>query len=275
MYPRISIITPSFNQGNFLEQTIQSVLSQNYPDLEYIVVDGGSTDGSVDIIKKYENKLAYCVSEKDKGQSEAINKGFRRASGEIIAWLNSDDCYLPGTLERVADFFSSHPAVDLVYGDLLLMDSSGKTLGIRKVVPYNYTLALYGLSTVPQPSAFFRRRALDAVGLLDEELHYQMDTEFFLRFGKKGLNIKHLPTPLAVFRLHAQSKTVSEYHDKVQQANRRILEKMLGRAIAEGETWKFQMFRLMARFIIYLQRAVLRFDFLPFRAKRAMKKATH
>jgi glycosyltransferase involved in cell wall biosynthesis len=275
MYPRINITTPSFNQGNFLEQTIQSVLDQAYPNLEYIIIDGGSADGSVDIIRKYEKKLSYWVSEKDKGQSDAINKGFRRASGEILAWLNSDDCYLPGTLERVADFFSSHPAVDLVYGDLLLIDSSGKTLGIRKVVPYNYTLALYGLSAVPQPSAFFRRRALDVVGLLDEELHYQMDIEFFLRFGKRGLNIKHLPVPLAMFRLHAQSKTVSEYHGKVRQANRRILEKMLGRTIAEGETWKFQMLRLMARFIIYLQRAVLRFDFLPFRAKRAMKKATN
>jgi glycosyltransferase involved in cell wall biosynthesis len=273
MYPRISIVTPSFNQGSFLEHTIQSVLNQNYPNLEYIIVDGGSTDGSVDVIKKYDSKLAYRVSEKDKGQSDAINKGFRRATGEILAWLNSDDCYLPGTLERVADFFSSHPAVDLMYGDLLLIDVSGNILGIRRVVPYNYTLALYGLSTVPQPSAFFRRRALDVVGLLDEELHYQMDTEFFLRFGKRGLNVKHLPVPLAMFRLHAQSKTVSEYHDKVQQANRRILEKMLGRTITEQEAWKFQMLKYLARLVIYLQRVVLRFDFLPFRARSSMKRA--
>jgi glycosyltransferase involved in cell wall biosynthesis len=274
MYPRLSIITPSCNQGNFLEQTIQSVLNQDYPNLEYIVVDGGSTDGSVDIIKKYESKLAYWVSEKDKGQSDAINKGFRRASGEILAWLNSDDCYLPGTLERVADFFSSYPAVDLVYGDLRLIDGVGRTIGLRKVVPYSYTLALYGLSTIPQPSAFFRRRALDVVGLLDEELHYQMDIEFFLRFGNKGLNIKHLPVPLAMFRLHAQSKTVSQYHDKVQEANRRILEKMLGRTIPEQEAWKFQMFKWIARFVIYLQRVIFRLDFFPFQAKIAMKKAT-
>jgi glycosyltransferase involved in cell wall biosynthesis len=273
MQMKFSVVTPSLNQGRFLEETIQSVLSQGSPNLEYIIIDGGSTDGSVDIIKKYEKKLSYWVSEKDRGQSDAINKGLRRASGEILAWLNSDDCYLPGTLERVAEFFSSHPAVDLVYGDLLLIDGGGKTLGIRRVVPYNYTLALYGLSTVPQPSAFFRRRALDVVGLLDEELHYQMDTEFFLRFGRKGLNIKHLPVPLAMFRLHAQSKTVSEYHNKVQRANRSILEKMLGRTIAEQDAWKFQVLKYLARFVIYLQRVVLRFDFLPFRARSSMKRA--
>lgn len=272
---KISIVTPSYSQAEFLEETIQSVLNQDYPNLEYVIIDGGSTDSSVDIIKKYEKKLSYWVSEKDKGQSDAINKGFRRASGEILAWLNSDDCYLPGTLERVADFFSSHATVDLVYGDLLLIDGRGKTVGIRRVVPYNYTLALYGLSSVPQPSAFFRRRALNVVGLLDEEFHYQMDAEFFLRFGKMGLNIKYLPVPLAMFRFHAQSKTVSEYHDKVQQANRRILEKILGRTITEGEAWKFQVFKQMARFAIYLQRIVLRFDFLPFRAKISMKRAGH
>jgi glycosyltransferase involved in cell wall biosynthesis len=270
---KISVVTPSYNQASFLEQTIHSVLDQDYPNLEYIIIDGGSTDGSIDIIRNYETQLAHWVSEKDKGQSDAINKGFRRASGEILAWLNSDDCYLPGTLERVADFFSSHPAVDLVYGDLLLIDGSGKAVGIRRVVPYNYTLALYGLSTVPQPSAFFRRRSLGVVGLLDEELHYQMDTEFFLRFGKRGLNVKHLPVPLAMFRLHAQSKTVSEYHDKVQQANRRILEKMLGRTITEQEAWKFQMLKYLASLVIYLQRVVLRFDFLPFRARSSMKRA--
>jgi hypothetical protein len=176
-------------------------------------------------------------------------------------------------LERVAEFFSSHPAVDLVYGDLLLIDSSGKTLGIRRVVPYNYTLALYGLSTVPQPSAFFRRRALDVVGFLDEELHYQMDTEFFLRFGKMGLNVRHLPAPLAMFRFHAQSKTVSEYHEKVQEANRRILEKMLGRTITDRDARKFQVLKHISRFVIYLQRMILRFDFLPFRGRSLMKRA--
>lgn len=273
MHPKISIITPSYNQCDFLEQTIQSVLNQDYPNLEYIVIDGGSTDNSADIIKKYESKLAYWVSEKDRGQSHAINKGFQRATGEIVAWLNSDDYYLGNILDTVSRFFQEHPDVDLVYGDIILIDKHSNVLGVRKVVPYNYTLALYGLSAIPQPSTFFHRRALDVVGLLDEEFHYQMDTEFFLRFGKKGLKIKYVPVPLAKFRLHSESKTVSGYHDKVQQANRRILEKMLQRTITEQEAWKFQMFKLMARFVIYLERMVLRFDFIPFRAKRAMKKA--
>jgi glycosyltransferase involved in cell wall biosynthesis len=271
--PRISIITPSFNQGNFLEETIRSVLDQNYEHLEYIVIDGGSTDQSIDIIKKYETKLAYWVSEKDRGQSHAINKGFQVSTGEIIAWLNSDDCYLTGTLDTVSRFFQEHPHVDLLYGDVILIDRESRTLDVRKVVPYNYTLALYSLSGIPQPSAFFRRRALDVVGLLDEDLHYQMDTEFFLRFGKHRLRVEYLPVPLAKFRLHPRSKTISEYDDKVQEANRKILEKMMQRRITKKEAWKFQGLKLLARFIMYCERAVLRFDFVPFRAKRAMRRA--
>ncbi len=123
--PRVSIVTPSFNQAAFLEETIQSVLSQDYPNLEYIIIDGGSTDGSVEIIKKYADKLAYWVSEKDTGQADAINKGLIRVTGEIVAWLNSDDIYLPGTIRAAVEALQAHPDCGLVYGDVLSVDAKG------------------------------------------------------------------------------------------------------------------------------------------------------
>ena len=130
-YPKISIITPSYNQGQFLEQTILSILSQDYPNLEYIIMDGGSSDNSVEIIRKHEDNLTYWVSEPDKGQSDAINKGFQRATGDILTWLNSDDYYLPGTLHTVAEYFTQHPDVECIYGDLQVVASNGDLLYVR------------------------------------------------------------------------------------------------------------------------------------------------
>jgi glycosyltransferase involved in cell wall biosynthesis len=271
-HPKITIVTPSYNQGRFLEQTIASVVEQNYSNLEYIVIDGGSTDGSVDIIKRHKDRFAYWISEKDNGQSDAINKGLRRSTGEILAWLNSDDCYLPGTLENVAKYFDSRPDVDFLYGDLILVDEGGSPVGIRRVVPYNYTLALYGLSSIPQPSTFFRRRALDTVGLIDPEYHYHMDTEFFLRFGKAGLKAAYLPFPLAKFRLHRGSKTISRNVDRNAESQR-VLERMLERKISKNEMRIFRGLRLVAQMVMYVQRLFLRWDVLPFRARFAMRKA--
>jgi len=208
MNPRISIITPSFNQGKFLEETIRSVLDQNYPDLEYIIIDGGSTDDSVSIIKKYSDRLAYWVSEKDSGQSEAINKGLRRASGSIIAWLCSDDVYEPGTFSRVADFFNTHPETALVHSLSRLFGPQQKELivgGNIRDLPLRY----HAMMPFPQPSSFFRKLVLDSQGYLDESLHFAMDFDLLQRIAL-NYPVSHTNETWSNYRIHANSKTQNE-----------------------------------------------------------------
>jgi glycosyltransferase involved in cell wall biosynthesis len=209
----ISIITPSFNQAQYLEQTIHSVLSQGYPNLEYIVIDGGSTDGSVDIIRKYAKHLHYWVSEKDSGQSEAINKGLRRATGEVINWLNSDDYYQPNALATVAGAFAD-PAVNVLCGRSRLFAGNDATVRYSPgtdVYPGNLAKTI-GWARIDQPETFFRRSAMLRVGPLDTRLHYVMDRDWWIRylftFGLSG--IRQLPQVLVNFRLHDTSKTVSQ-----------------------------------------------------------------
>lgn len=204
IHPKISIITPSFNQGQYLEETITSVLDQNYPALEYIIIDGGSTDSSQDIIKKYENRLSYSIIEKDTGQSNAINKGFRRATGDIIAWLNSDDMYFPDTLHTVASIFKNNPEVDLIYGDVEQFYENGRTeyYAVKDFEPLDFLSRV----SIHQPSVFWRREILNEIGLLDETLHYLMDYDLWMRifFNYKTLKVNKL---LSRFRIHHQSKT--------------------------------------------------------------------
>jgi len=269
-YPRISIITPSYNQRPFLEETIQSVLNQGYPNLEYIVIDGGSTDNSVEIIKKYKDQLAYWVSEPDKGQSDAINKGFRVATGEILAWLNSDDLYLPGTLQTVAEYFSSHPDVDCVYGDIYMIDEHGRRLFLRKSIPFDCRAHLFGGCLVPQPASFFRKTVIDRVGYLDTSLHYNMDTEFFVRCGHEGIKFGHIPQPLACFRLHPASKT--QHREEIDRVNRIITIRYAGR-ICNNERMNdtaLRLVRLFYRSKIFLTRALTRGDAVPFREALAL-----
>ncbi len=211
--PRISIITPSFNQAAYLEQTLDSVLSQGYPNLEYIVVDGGSTDGSVEIIRKHAKHLSYWVSEKDKGQSEAINKGLRRATGTVVNWLNSDDYYQPGALHAVAERFAV-PSVRVVCGRSRLFSGDNQTVRYSAgtdLYPGNLAKTI-GWARIDQPETFFRREAMLRVGLLDERLHYIMDRDWWVRylfaFGLGG--IEKIPDVLVNFRLHETSKTVSQ-----------------------------------------------------------------
>jgi len=207
-WPRVSIVTPSYNQAQFIEETIRSVLLQGYPDLEYIIIDGGSTDGSVEIIRKYEPWLAYWVSEPDRGQSHAINKGFARATGEICAWLNSDDVYVPGAVSKAAYFLSQYPECALVYGDCDCIDQQSNCLSRMRAMPFDLQQQLLG-NLIPQPTAFLRAAMLQSLGALDESLHYVMDYELWLRIGSQW-PVAHMPdTVLARFRLSGANKTVA------------------------------------------------------------------
>ena len=189
--PRISIITPSFNQAAFLERTILSVLDQDYPNLEYIIIDGGSTDGSVDIIKKYQERLAYWISEPDRGQPHAINKGLRMATGEWVAWQNSDDIYYPGAFESLAQKAAESPYIDLIIGNMNLIDKDDKVLrDVRYVRPTYRALLAEGMVLVNQ-AAFWRRCVHDEIGYLDETLDCLFDYEWFLRLmhGRRASHV--------------------------------------------------------------------------------------
>jgi glycosyltransferase involved in cell wall biosynthesis len=225
-WPRISIVTPSFNQAAFIERTIQSVLNQNYPNLEYIIIDGGSTDGSVDIIKKYADKITYWVSEKDNGQAHAINKGFRRATGDIVAWLNSDDEYCPNTLKTVAQTFMADKELDLVFGNRLTIDEKEKVIRDDRHTRFTFaSLILYGM-IISQPAAFWKRRLMEQYGYLDESLRFAMDYEFFCRIGTY-IKAKHIRKHLAKFRWHETSKTctiINVAQQEHQQISKRYLE---------------------------------------------------
>ena len=204
MQPLISIVTPSFNQAHYLEATIQSVLSQGYAPIEYILIDGASTDGSVDIIRKHKDRFAYWVSEKDNGQAEAINKGLVRAKGEIVAWLNSDDYYLPNTISEVVKAFEENPDILMVYGDVLAVDEQGQTINVLKYRQLSFE-DLLCFQIVGQPSVFFRRAALEKAGLLDASLHFLLDHHLWMRIAQQG-KILHVPQTWSAARYHAEAK---------------------------------------------------------------------
>jgi glycosyltransferase involved in cell wall biosynthesis len=200
----VSVITPSFNQARYLEQTIRSVLGQEYPRIEYIVVDGASTDGSVEIVKKYADKLAWWVSERDSGQAEAINKGLGRATGEIAAWLNSDDYYLPGAVSSAVRVFEENPDVVLVYGDMLAVDENGdpfNTLRYKQLTLQD----LLCFQIIGQPAVFFRREAFEEAGLLDPTFHFLLDHHLWIRIAQHG-KILHVDQTWAAARHHAEAK---------------------------------------------------------------------
>lgn len=204
---RVSIITPSYNQAAFLEETMLSVLNQTYPDIEYIVVDGGSTDGSVEIIRKYTDRLAHWESRKDKGLYDAVNQGWSRATGEILSYLNSDDVLVSNAVETVVDLFSKNPEVDVLYGDAKVIDEKGGFL-------YDFPSRKLDLTTVfktwedpiRQPSAFVRRRVFERFGGFDDSYHFCGDFHYWIHISG-GVNFLHVPVVLSYARLHAHSKT--------------------------------------------------------------------
>jgi len=211
-WPKISIVTPSLNQARFLEETIRSVLLQSYPDLQYIIIDGGSTDGSVEIINKYSCWLHYWVSEPDHGQSHAINKGFANATGTLLAYINSDDLYEPGAFKRMASAFEKTPSPDLSAGICTVFDEHGEKRIFEPQWPQHlsdYVKKTFS-STFGQPAAFWTRDIYLKAGGFDESLHFSFDREFFLKAGLNGCKTRMLSQRIARFREHSQSKSLSQ-----------------------------------------------------------------
>ena len=206
LWPRITVVTPSFNQAGFLERTVRSVLLQGYPNLEYIIIDGGSTDGSIDIIRKYESRLAYWVSERDRGQSDAINKGLRKATGDWLAWQNSDDLYYPGCFFSLARAAAEHPEAGLVTGDMALIGLDDRCLHVQRYVRPTYgALRAEGMILTNQ-AAFWRRSVHDSIGYVSESLTCAFDYEWFLRVTEK-YSAWHVPEIWGGLRIHETTKS--------------------------------------------------------------------
>ena len=220
-FPKITIVTPSYNQGHYLEDTIISVLGQGYPNLEYIIMDGGSTDNSVEIIKKYEASLAYWQSEKDGGQAEAINQGFRRARGDIVGWLNSDDMYLPGTLGFIAQMLSTGSGSDndlkLLFGNCIHLREYQNVAKGSNVKKLQETLDLELFDYIIQPSCFWTKQVNDKTGPLNEDLHYAFDWDWFIRAGRAGVEMMAVDRFLSVYRVYETRKTGSGGEKRLQE----------------------------------------------------------
>ena len=215
-FPRVSIVTPSYQQAQYLEQTICSVLEQGYPELEYWVMDGGSQDGSLAIIEKYASRLAGWVSERDSGQAEAINKGFARATGEIVAWVNSDDYYLPGAIQAAVAALEQHPEAAMVYGDVVSINGAGETINIQTFRPLSLD-NLMQFSIIGQPSVFMRRSALQKAGFLDLSYHFMLDHHLWLRVAQHGALV-YQPQRWSAARYHAARGRLLPHPPAVRRA---------------------------------------------------------
>jgi len=234
-FPKISIVTVSYNQGEFIERTILSVLNQNYPNLEYIIIDGGSTDSSVEIIKRYEKFLSYWVSEPDNGQASALKKGFDKCTGEIMAFINSDDTYCPGTLNKIADLFKRNPGVDIIYGAINLVDKYDNILARRDMSGsrFNFSILLFE-SSLPQQAVFWRRDIYLKSGGIDSSFLFSMDKDLWVRFRLSGAKFLRVNEVLANFRLHGLNKTFTINDIRIKE-DLFIIERTLGRRIGNFE----------------------------------------
>ena len=206
--PPISIVVPSYNQGKFIRATIDSILSQDLDGVEVLVMDGGSKDGTVEILRTYGDTIQW-VSEKDRGQSHAINKGFKRAKSDILGYVNSDDTCQPGALAAALEAFRQHPEADFVYGDFNYIDAAGCLLAHCRTINFDYDILRYDHNFICQPASFWRRSVIKRIGPIAEELYYLMDYEYYLRAAAAGMRFYHLRQTLANLRLHKECKTVS------------------------------------------------------------------
>ena len=255
--PKVSIITPSFNQARYLEPCIRSVLVQDYPNIEYIIVDGASKDESVEIIRKYADHLTWWVSEKDKGHADALNKGFSHATGEILAWLNSDDIYHPGAVSDAVAYLQQHPEVGMVYADANLIDDAGQVIGKFAAKQTSYKQMLRGSVHIPQATTFYRADLWRKVGPLDLSLFFSFDYDFWVKVSKVS-EVRYLPHLWADFRIHHAGKSVVNddrcYPDLI---------KVYEREVGKGISW------LHLR--MYIRRLV--YAWLPFRLRAWLRKA--
>jgi len=224
--PKISIITPSYNHGMFIETAIRSVIEQNYPNLEYFVIDGGSTDGTQKIISEFSAKIDYWCSEKDGGQSDAIAKGFTRASGEILGWINSDDAYFPSTLNKIGHFFSRHPEVSLVTAGTVYTDKEGRITSCYERPSQRLWFAKHGITYFGQQAMFFRKQVYKDVGGIRRDFHFLMDTELLLRILLAGAKCGSLRGLCGFFRWHSDMKSIRREGRKADE--KRIMEEEYG-----------------------------------------------
>jgi glycosyltransferase involved in cell wall biosynthesis len=233
--PVISVVTPSYNHAPFLERTMQSVLDQGYPGLEYIVQDGASKDETPAILERYRARLKHCQSCRDNGQADAINRGFRHATGDILAYLNSDDLLLPGALAYVADYFRRHPDVDVLYGHRIIVDRDDQEIGRWVLPPHEGEILSWG-DYVPQETLFWRRRIWDAVGgNLDETFQFALDWDLLLRFRDAGARFARVPRFLGAFRVHPQQKTSANMEDIGYKEMKRLRLRCHGREVSDAE----------------------------------------
>ena len=236
--PKISIVTPSFRQGEFIERTLKSVLEQSYPNLEYFVQDGDSKDATKKILEKYSDRLSGWESTPDNGQTHAINLGFAKTTGEIMAWINSDDIILPGTLSYVADYFKRHPEIDVVYGNRLQIDINDKQVG-QWVLPAHDNDVLSWTDFIPQETLYWRRSVWEKVGgKLDESFSFAMDWDFLIRLRDAGARFPRLPRFMGGSRIHPKQKTSSEIGNVGIQEKNGIRLRLLGRIPSEKEIFK-------------------------------------
>jgi len=255
-WPKISIVTPSYNQGQFIEETIRSVLLQGYPNLEYIIIDGGSTDSTVEIIKKYDSWISYWVSESDQGQADAVNKGWLRSSGQLLGWLNSDDRYEPGAFKTVAGRLIQDPGTVMIYGDCDSIDHNSEFVTTKRMNDYGLESLLFG-KQMPQPAVFVGRSAAKKIGFLDKSLQWALDTDFFIKMWLEYEpdSIHYISEAVASSRVYSTTKS-SVGVERITRERRLVLEKA-----NSNENWKSKMRANYARAIghTYIREANLQF----------------
>lgn len=215
--PQITIVTPSFNQEKYLPETIESILTQNYPNLEYIIIDGASTDGSVDVIKKYESSLSNWVSEKDKGQSDAIMKGFAKSGGELFAWVNSDDILLPGCLQRITEQYVLSGYPDILTGNVIYIDKEGKITRYVRLPRQSRFLFFRGVWHASAPAVFFKASLFRSVGGVNLDYHLCMDFDLWMKMMVRDARVVHIPCLLGGYRWHPETKTMRYLADSTSR----------------------------------------------------------
>ena len=253
---KVSIVTPSYNQGQFIERTLQSVASQTGAEIEHVVFDGGSADNTAEVLRNFSPPVRW-VSKKDKGQTDAVNQGIRATDGEIIGWLNSDDIYYPGAIARIVEYFARHPEIDVVYGMADHIDIDDKAFESYPTEPWDFE-RLQETCFICQPALFFRRRVIEQHGLLDESLNYCMDYEFWLRLGKAGVRFGYLEEKLAGSRLYADNKTLGA-RVKVHKEINDMFKKLFGKV---PDQWLMNYAHAVAEKKISRQKSERRFFWL-------------